>query len=115
MLKPDSHLIDDLAKMAGGVVNIMSGLQQQIHDDIKARVDEMAARLDLVPREDLERLEARIAALEDQLADKKPTKKQGKKTTKTAKKAGKPKAKKADSKKTVAKKPSAKKTAKSKK
>lgn len=65
---PDAGFIDDLARMAGGAVNVMSGLQQQIQEDIRSRVDQMAARLDLVPREDLERAEARIAKLEKQVA-----------------------------------------------
>jgi BMFP domain-containing protein YqiC len=53
-------ILDDLAQMAGGAVSIASNLRTQIHQDIKARVEEMADRLDLVPREDFERLEAML-------------------------------------------------------
>jgi BMFP domain-containing protein YqiC len=65
---PDAKIFDDIARMAGGAVNMFSGLQQQIQSDIKSRFDELASRLDLVPREDLERAEARIAKLEKSVA-----------------------------------------------
>lgn len=65
---PDPKILDDIARVAGGAVNILSGLQQQIREEIKARMDEMAARMELVPREDMDRAEARIAALEKRIA-----------------------------------------------
>lgn len=64
MVRPDPHFLDDIAKVAGGAVNVLSGLRQQIEGEIKARVDEMAARMDLVPREDLERVEAQLSRLQ---------------------------------------------------
>lgn len=54
------HLFDDLAKMAGGAASALGGFGTQIKDEIKTRVDEMAERLDLVPREDFERVEAML-------------------------------------------------------
>jgi BMFP domain-containing protein YqiC len=66
MSKP-SQIMDDLAQLAGGAAGLVSGVQQQIKDDIKARVEEMATNLDLVPREDLDRVEAMLQqALNDQ-------------------------------------------------
>lgn len=62
-MKPDPKILDDLARMAGGAVNIFSGLQQQVREEIRSRVDEMMSRMDLVPREDFERLEAMVAKL----------------------------------------------------
>lgn len=62
-MKPESRILDDLARMAGGAVNIVSGLSQQVREDLRSRADEMAVRLDLVPREDFERLEAMVLAL----------------------------------------------------
>ena len=50
-------LLDDVAKLAGGTVSIMSGLTQNIRAEIKSRINETIDRLDLVPREDLERVE----------------------------------------------------------
>ena len=62
-MKPDPKIIDDLARMAGGAVNILSGMQQQVREEIRSRVDEMLSRMDVVPREDFERLEAMVAKL----------------------------------------------------
>lgn len=64
MVRPDPHFLDDIAKVAGGAVNVLSGLRAQIESDVKARVEEMAARMDLVPRDDLERVEAQLAKLQ---------------------------------------------------
>jgi len=61
--KPDMSILDDVAKVAGGAVNVLSGLQQQIRQDVASRTEEFAARMDLVPREDLEIAEERISAL----------------------------------------------------
>lgn len=71
MLGTKEKVLDDIARMAGGTANIFGGLGRSIHEEIKSRVDEMATRLDLVPREDLAALELRIEALEKQLAEKK--------------------------------------------
>ena len=64
---PDPRIIDDLARVAGGAVNILSGLQQQIRDDAKARIEDMATRLDLVPREDHDAALAQIDQLRSQV------------------------------------------------
>ena len=53
-------VFDDIAKVAGGAVNVMSGLSAEIKNEVRARVDELAHRLDLVPREDFEKLEAML-------------------------------------------------------
>ena len=66
---PDPKILDDIAKVAGGAVNILSGLQQQIREEVKSRIDDAAARMDLVPREDLDRAEAMIARLRRQQDD----------------------------------------------
>ncbi|MBN8521173.1 MAG: accessory factor UbiK family protein [Alphaproteobacteria bacterium] len=61
--KPDPKFLDDVAKMAGGAVSVLSSVRAQIKEDIKARVDDVADRLDLVPREDFERLQSMVTAL----------------------------------------------------
>lgn len=68
LMTKSSKIMDDIAQLAGGAAGLLSGVQQQIRDDIKARVEEMATRLDLVPREDLERVEG---MLEKALAEQK--------------------------------------------
>lgn len=89
-MKPDAKIFDDIARMAGGAINIFSGMQQQIREEIRARVDDMAARMDLVPREDFDLLQARFDALEarvNNLENKKPLAPSGKKSGKGRKKA----------------------------
>ncbi len=68
-MKDTSHIIDDLAKLAGGAAGIAGSLQQQIRSDIKTRIDDMASQMDLVPREDFDRLEALIQTLESRIEE----------------------------------------------
>lgn len=93
-MKPDARILDDMARVAGGAVNILSGLREQINDDIRERVEQMAVRLDLVPREDFEAAQEQIRALYDRVdalekklktQEKKPSRKTAKKTTKPGK------------------------------
>ena len=62
-MNPDQKILDDLARMAGGAVNIFSGLQQQFREDMRSRIDNMAANMDLVPREDFDRLAVTVTDL----------------------------------------------------
>lgn len=57
-----SKILDDVAQLAGSAVGIAAGVKEHVHNDIKARVEEVATRLDLVPREDFERLETTLHA-----------------------------------------------------
>lgn len=82
-------------------MNVFSGLREQVLNDVKARFDEMAARMDLVPREDFDRLQTQVAELQKRLdalqgkakgtAAKKPAPKVATKTA-AKKKTGKKKA-----------------------
>jgi len=87
---PDPKILDDIARVAGGAVNIVTGFQTQIRDEIKSRIEEMADRMDLVPREDVDRLEGMITKLRAEQKDlaARLTKMEGKKapTKKTVKK-----------------------------
>ena len=58
-----NKILDDIARMAGSTVSVMNGLSQQAREEIKTRMDEMAVRLDLVPREDYKKLETMVLAL----------------------------------------------------
>ncbi|MGQ0526698.1 MAG: accessory factor UbiK family protein [Alphaproteobacteria bacterium] len=60
-------LLDDLAKMAGGTMSVLSGLTKQVQQEIRMRVDEMAQKMDLVPREDFERVEALVVKQREEL------------------------------------------------
>jgi BMFP domain-containing protein YqiC len=51
-------LLQDMAQLAGGAAELIGGASQQIRDDAKTRMEEIADNMNLVPREDLERVEA---------------------------------------------------------
>ena len=78
-------LLDDIARTAGGTASIFSGLGRNIRDDIKARIEELALRMDLVPREDFERLEIQVSALEKRITDLEKPKTNTKAKSKTGK------------------------------
>lgn len=65
----DNKLFEDLSRLGGSAAGILNDARNQIKEDIKTRVDEMAARLDLVPRENFDALAARVEALEKMIAD----------------------------------------------
>ncbi|MBL4805574.1 MAG: accessory factor UbiK family protein [Alphaproteobacteria bacterium] len=67
MLRNKDKVLDDIARVAGGTVSVFSGIGQNIREDIKSYIDDMADRLDLVPREDFERLELQVAALQEKI------------------------------------------------
>lgn len=66
MLK-SSRAFEDLARVAGGTASVFSGVRQQISEEIRARIDDLALRLDLVPRDEFERLETQVAALQREI------------------------------------------------
>ncbi|MFZ1426858.1 MAG: accessory factor UbiK family protein [Geminicoccaceae bacterium] len=81
-MQTSNRLFDDLARVASGAFNTLSGLREEIETRVRERVERMAADLDLVSREEFdavramaakararqELLEARLAGLEAELA-----------------------------------------------
>lgn len=63
----DNKLFDDIARVAGGAAGLLASVRQQVAEEIKARIDDFADRADLVPRADLERLEAQVKALQKRI------------------------------------------------
>ncbi len=55
-----SQILDDLAKVAGGTISFVSSARQQIRQGVRTKIDDVANSMDLVPREDFERLEAML-------------------------------------------------------
>ena len=53
-----NQILNDLAKMAGGGVGLLGDVGRSMRQDFKARIEELAVRLDLVPREDFESVQA---------------------------------------------------------
>lgn len=54
-------ILDDLARLAGGTVGILGDAKKQAASVLRAHIDEWAQDMDLVPREDFEKLEAMLA------------------------------------------------------
>ena len=81
-MQTSNRLFDDLARVASGAFNTLSGLREEIETRVRERVERMAADLDLVTREEFdavrtmaanaragqEELEAQVAELEAELA-----------------------------------------------
>ncbi len=77
-MQTSNRLFDDLARVASGAFNTLSGLREEIETRVRERVERMAADLDLVTREEFdavramaakaragqEELEAKVARLE---------------------------------------------------
>ncbi len=89
MFKTDNRFFDDLAKAATGAVGALSGVRQQIREEIRSQINRFIVEMDFIPREDFEiteavarearihaqKLEARVAALEKKLGVKTAVKK----------------------------------------
>jgi hypothetical protein len=81
-MQTSNRLLDEVARLANGVMGVAAGLRGEIEDMVRARVRALLAESDLVPREDFEavrdmaakaRLEqeaqaAKVAALEARIA-----------------------------------------------
>ncbi len=59
MLKREK-ILDNTARVAGAAVGILSGASSQAKTAVRVAVESFASDMDLVPREELERLEAVI-------------------------------------------------------
>ncbi len=96
----DNRLFDDLAKVAGGAVSLLSSVRKQIEADTMTHLNGFAGKLDLAERKELDRLLAIVGQLRleqeqiklrlDALEGKKPA---SKKTVKTSVKKPTPKSK----------------------
>ena len=85
-MQSQNRIFDDLAKVAGGALGALSSLKQEMETMVCDRVERFMADNNMVPREEFEavkamaaearlqqeKLAARVAALEAQLAAKKP-------------------------------------------
>ena len=85
-MQSQNRIFDDLAKVAGGAFGALSSLKQEMETMVRDRVERFMADNNMVPREEFEavkamaaearlqqeKLAARVAALEAELAAKKP-------------------------------------------
>lgn len=96
----DNRLFDDLARVAGGAVSLLSVMSKQIKSDVSAHAHGLAGKMDLADRKDVERLLALVAHLRleqesikarlDALEGKKPAVKKTVAKNKTVKKKSSP-------------------------
>lgn len=82
-MQTDNRFFDDLARMANGALNTLSGLREEIETRVRERVERMLSDMDLVTREEFdaaremaqkaraeqETLAARLAAVEQRLGE----------------------------------------------
>ena len=57
-MQTENRLLDDLARMANGALNTLSGLREEIETRVRERVERMLADMDMVPREEFEAIKA---------------------------------------------------------
>jgi BMFP domain-containing protein YqiC len=57
-MQTENRLLDDLARMANGALNTLSGLREEIETRVRERVERMLTDMDMVPREDFEAVRA---------------------------------------------------------
>lgn len=57
----DNRFLDDLARMAGGAVSLLSTVRRQIRSDLKERMESYTTRMDLAARDEVERLQASVS------------------------------------------------------
>lgn len=100
-MQSKNRVLDDLARVANGAVSTLVGVKGEIEAMVRAQVERLLARFDLVERDEFdavkamaakaraeqERLEKRVAALEAKLGVK------AKATSKAAKPAARPRKK----------------------
>lgn len=121
-MQTDNRLFDDLARVANGAINTLSGVREEIESRLRERVERWLTEMDMVPREEFEAikeiaqkaraeqedLSVKVAALEQQLAAVTGTAKPRKPARATGKAAAKAASKPATRRRTAAPKPAAK-------
>ena len=83
-MQSQNRIFDDIAKVAGGALGALASLKQEMEAMVRERMERFMADSNMVPREEFEavkamaaearlqqeKLSARVAALEAQLAQK---------------------------------------------
>lgn len=81
IMQTDNRLFDDLARMAGGALNALTGMKTEVESLVRQQIEQLGANLRLVTREEFDAVQAmaakardeqeslalRVAALEDEL------------------------------------------------
>jgi BMFP domain-containing protein YqiC len=72
-MQTENRLLDDLARMANGALNTLSGLREEVENRVRERVERMLADMDMVPREEFDAVKTmaqKARAEQDDLAAK---------------------------------------------
>ena len=59
-------IIDDVARAAGGAVGIITDAGREARAVVRSKIDHMAQDMDLVPRDEFEKLEALVIRLREE-------------------------------------------------
>ena len=59
----ENRLFDDLARVAGGAVSLISTVHKQIKSDVSAHLGDVAGKMDLAERDELDRLMSMVTKL----------------------------------------------------
>lgn len=65
-MQTDNRLLDDLARMAGGALNALTGLKTEIEGLVRQQLEQFVANLRLVTREEFEAVQALAAKARDE-------------------------------------------------
>ena len=76
------RILDDVTLAVSSGASVLRGAKEGLRRDVRSRIDELALRLDLVPRADFERLEQLVDTLEQRIAALENNTKNSKKDTK---------------------------------
>lgn len=65
-MQTDNRLFDDLARMAGGALNALTGLKTEIEGLVRQQIEHFVSNLRLVTREEFEAVQAMAAKARDE-------------------------------------------------
>ncbi len=65
-MQTDNRLLDDLARMAGGALNALTGLKTEVEGLVRQQLEHFTANLRLVTQEEFEAVQALAAKARDE-------------------------------------------------
>lgn len=68
-MQTDNPFVDDLSKLASGLVGTLDSMKKECDAIVRARIERLAGEFDLVPREDFEALKDMVLKLREENAD----------------------------------------------
>ena len=72
-MQTQNRLLDDLARMAGGALDVAAGMRAEVEGRLREQFEAMLARMDLVTREEFDAVKAMAAKAreeQEQLAER---------------------------------------------